>query len=157
MAITLREVRDEDLPLFFLMMRDREANRVAAFTHADPDDRAHFDAHWARIRKSQDVLRTVLADGEVAGMTALYGEPGEREVTYWVRRELWGRGVATAALRALLELVPDERPLLAHAAADNEGSLKVLGRCGFVVTGTGRAFAHARGQDTDEVVLILRA
>jgi RimJ/RimL family protein N-acetyltransferase len=152
--VVLREVEDSDLPVFFRHMSDPESNRMAAFTSEDPTDRAAFDAHWSRIRASDAVIRTVLADGEVVGHTAVYGPPEEREVTYVIDRAHWGRGIATLALRALLEAVP-ARPLHAGAAADNAGSLRVLLKCGFAVTGHDRGFANARGEDTDEVVLTL--
>ncbi|MFR9798565.1 GNAT family N-acetyltransferase [Streptomyces sp. MS06] len=154
MTVVLREVHDSDLPVFFRQMNDPEALHMAAFTPKDPADRDAFDAHWRRIRASSDVLRTILLDGDVVGSTAVYGEPGEREVTYWVDRAYWGRGVATAALRALLLLVP-ERPLYARAAADNAGSLRVLHRCGFRTTARASGFAQARGEEIDEFVLAL--
>ncbi|NUL03764.1 GNAT family N-acetyltransferase [Streptomyces lunaelactis] len=152
--VTLREVIDSDLPDFFRHMSDPASNRMAAFTSKDPTDRAAFDAHWARIRASDAVIRTVLADGVVVGHTAVYGPPEEREVTYVIDRAYWGRGVATAALRALLDVVP-KRPLAARTAADNAGSIRVLEKCGFTVTGTERGFANARGAETDEVLLTL--
>ncbi|MER5180594.1 GNAT family N-acetyltransferase [Streptomyces sp. NPDC002896] len=155
MHVLLREVHDSDLPVFFRQMNDPEALLMAAFTAQDPSDRARFDAHWARIRNSSDVVRTVLADGDVVGSAAVYGEPGEREVTYWIDRAYWGRGIATAALRELLALVP-ERPLYARAAADNAGSRRVLEKCGFGVTAHARGYANARGEEIDEVVLILK-
>ncbi|MFF5478558.1 GNAT family N-acetyltransferase [Streptomyces sp. NPDC012935] len=154
MDVELREVHDSDLPVFYRQLNDPEALRMAAFTPKDPEDRDAFDAHWRRIRSSDDVLRTILADGDVVGSAAVYGEPGEREVTYWVDRAYWGRGVATAALRGLLAQVP-ERPLYARAAADNEGSLRVLHKCGFRVSAHARGFANARGEEIDEVVLHL--
>lgn len=154
MQVVLREVHDSDLPVFFRQLNDPEAARMAAFTVEDPADWDAFDALWKRIRSSGDVARTVLADGDVVGSAAVYGEPGEREVTYWVDRAYWGRGVATAALRGLLAEAPD-RPLYARAAADNEGSLRVLKKCGFRVSATARGFANARGEEIDEVVLTL--
>ncbi|GAA2509333.1 GNAT family N-acetyltransferase [Streptomyces gobitricini] len=154
MDVTLREVRESDLPVFFSHMSDPESNRVAAFTCEDPTDRAWFEAHWARILASDAVVRTVLADGEVVGHTAVYGPPDGREVTYVIGRTHWGRGIATAALRALLALVT-ARPLHARVAADNKGSIRVLEKCGFTVVGHDRGFAHARGEETDEVVLLL--
>ena len=154
MDVELREVHDSDLPVFYRQLNDPEALRMAAFTPKDPADRDAFDVHWKRIRSSPDVLRTILADGDVVGSAAVYGEPGEREVTYWVDRAYWGRGVATAALRGLLAEVP-ERPLYARAAADNEGSLRVLRKCGFRVTAQARGFANARSEEIDEVVLHL--
>ena len=154
MDVELREVHDSDLPVFYRQMNDPEALRMAAFTPKDPADRDAFDAHWSRIRSSVDVLRTILADGDVVGSAAVYGEPGEREVTYWVDRAYWGRGVATAALRGLLAEVP-ERPLYARTAADNEGSLRVLTKCGFEVRARAQGFANARGEEIDELVLTL--
>jgi RimJ/RimL family protein N-acetyltransferase len=156
MDVVLREVHDSDLPVFFRQMNDPEALRMAAFTPKDPADRDAFDAHWKRIRASEDVLRTVLVDGDVVGSAAVYGEPGEREVTYWIERAHWGRGIATAALRELVTQVP-ERPLYARAAADNAGSLRVLQKCGFRVTAQASGFANARGEEIDEFVLALDA
>lgn len=47
------------------------------------------------------------------------------------------------------------RPLHARAAADNAGSVRVLEKCGFTVTGTDRGYANARGAEIDEVLLTL--
>jgi RimJ/RimL family protein N-acetyltransferase len=154
MHVVLREVRDDDLPGFYAHATDPEAIRMAAFTAEDPSDRAHFEAHWARIRRDRSVIvRTIVGEGdEVLGHAAVFGPAEEREVTYWIGREHWGRGAATAALRELLGIVP-ERPLYARAAADNDSSIRVLEKCGFVVTGEERGFANARGEEIDELVL----
>jgi RimJ/RimL family protein N-acetyltransferase len=155
MRVTLREVHDSDLPVFYRQMNDPESLRMAAFAPEDPADWNTFDAHWTRLRSSSDVVvRTVLADGDVVGNAAVYGEPGEREVTYWVDRAYWGKGIATAALRGLLAQVR-ERPLYARAAADNAGSLRVLEKCGFRVTARATGYAAARGEEIDEFVLLL--
>ncbi|MCX4999019.1 GNAT family N-acetyltransferase [Streptomyces longwoodensis] len=154
MEIALRTVHDSDLPVFFRQMNDPEALRMAAFTPKDPADRDAFEARWVRIRASAAVTRTVLADGDVVGSAAVYGAPGEREVTYWLDRAYWGRGIATSALRALLAEVT-ERPLYARTATDNTGSLRVLEKCGFRVTGRASGFAEARGGETEEFVLVL--
>ncbi|MEV5526207.1 GNAT family N-acetyltransferase [Streptomyces prunicolor] len=155
MQVSLRPVHDSDLPVFFRQMNDPESLRMAAFTAKDPTDRDAFDAHWKRIRAAADVLnRTILADGDVVGSVAVYGEPDEREVTYWIDRTYWGKGIATAALRDLLAEAP-ERPVHARVAADNAGSRRVLEKCGFRVTGHDRGFANARGEEIDELILTL--
>ncbi|MEV0782128.1 GNAT family N-acetyltransferase [Streptomyces sp. NPDC050423] len=155
MDISLRPVLDGDLPLFFAWMADPESVHAAAFTAEDPTDRHAFDAHWTRILADGSVvMRTVLADGVVVGSAGVYGPPDSREVTYWIDRARWGRGVATAALRALLGSVP-ERPLYARSAADNAGSRRVLEKCGFTVTGKDHGYAHARGEETDELLFTL--
>lgn len=154
--VTLREVRDGDLAVFWAQMNEPEGIHMAAFTAEDPSDRARFDAHWARNRQDPAVvLRTVVGEGgEVVGHAAVFGPAEEREVTYWIGREHWGRGAATAALRELLRAVP-ERPLYARAAADNGGSIRVLEKCGFVAAGRERGFANARGEEIEEVVFTL--
>jgi RimJ/RimL family protein N-acetyltransferase len=156
MDVTLREVRDGDLQVFYSQLNDPEGIRMAAFTPKDPSDRDHFDAHWARIRHDPAVVvRTVVGEnGEIVGHAGVFGPPESREVTYWIGREHWGQGAATAALRGLLGVV-SERPLRGRAAADNGGSIRVLEKCGFVVTGNERGFANARGEEIDEVVLTL--
>lgn len=153
--ISLREVLDSDLPAFWEHLSDPEAQHVAAVTRKYNYDRTHFDSHWTRMRSNPEILvRTVLAGDEVVGHAAVYGPPGEREVTYWIDRKHWGRGIATAALAELVDLV-GTRPLHAHAAADNTGSIRVLEKCGFVVTGHGKGFGQARGGEIDEVLLTL--
>ena len=156
MDVVLRAVHDSDLPVFFRQMADPESVHMAAFTPQDPTDRDRFDAHWKRNLASDAVMRTILADGDVIGHAAVYGDPGEREVTYWVDRFFWGRGIATAALRALLAEVP-ERPLYARAALDNVGSRRVLEKCGFRESGRDFGYAHARGSEIEEAVLVLDA
>jgi RimJ/RimL family protein N-acetyltransferase len=156
MHVSLREVRDDDLVVFYAYSNDPEAVRMAAFTAEDPSDRTHFEAHWARLRHDRSVMvRTIVGeDDEVVGHAGVFGAAEEREVTYWIGREHWGRGAATAALRELLSTVP-ERPLRARAAADNGGSIRVLEKCGFVATGSDRGYANARGEEIDELVLTL--
>ncbi|MGX1563590.1 GNAT family N-acetyltransferase [Streptomyces sp. NPDC055506] len=154
MNVELRTVHDSDLPVFFRQMNDPEALHMAAFTPKDPADRDAFDAHWAKILSSSAVVRTVLADGDVVGSTAVYGEPGEREVTYWIDRAYWGKGIATEALRTLITEV-DDRPLYARAASDNVGSLRVLEKCGFRTVASATGYAQARGAEIDETVLLL--
>ncbi|MGW2490746.1 GNAT family N-acetyltransferase [Streptomyces sp. NPDC001606] len=154
MDIALRAVQDDDLPALFRQMSDPESVRMAAFGPEDPYDPDSFAVHWRRLETCSHVLRTVLADGTVAGSAAVYGEAGEREVTYWIDRAYWGRGVATAALRALLAEV-EERPLYARAAADNAASLRVLHKCGFRERARARGYAGGRGEEIDEVVLAL--
>jgi RimJ/RimL family protein N-acetyltransferase len=127
--VTLREVRDDDLATFFEHQSDPEANRMANFP---PRDRATFMAHWARILVGPGTERTVEVDGAVAGNVVSWVHDDERDVGYWIGREYWGAGVATAALHALLEVL-EERPLFAHVVESNVGSIRVLEKCGFVL------------------------
>jgi RimJ/RimL family protein N-acetyltransferase len=82
------------------------------------------------------------------------GAAGEREVTYWIGRSYWGKGIATGALRAFLTVDP-ARPLHPRVASDNVASHRVLEKCGFRVVATERSFAEARSGEIEEFVLRL--
>ena len=154
----LREVRDTDLDVLFSHWTDPEANRVAAFAPADPSDREAFDERWRRIRESDDSTALVIeVDGKVVGSISSWTNEGEREVTYWIGREHWGRGIATRALAEFLADVERTRPIQASTADDNVGSQRVLEKCGFHRVGVRRAFATSRGEELDEVFFRLDA
>ena len=96
-APLLREVREDDLDVFFEQQRDPEAMSMALMPARD---REAFDAHWRRILADEGaVIRTIDAGGEVAGNVLSWQLEGRQLVGYWVGREFWGRGLATAALR----------------------------------------------------------
>jgi RimJ/RimL family protein N-acetyltransferase len=130
--VRIRDVVVADLPTFFDHQRDPEAVRMALFAGRE---REAFDAHWAAILADDSkIAQTVLVDGRVAGNVVCWESEGDRLIGYWIGREFWGGGVATAALRAFVDLVR-ERPLRAHVATTNAGSIRVLEKCGFVPVG----------------------
>ena len=156
--VLLRDVTESDLPIFFEQQQDPAANRMAAFTAKDPADRAAFTAKWAKILGDESITkRTILFGGQVAGSVSTFVAPwsGKLEVSYWIGREFWGKGIATQALAAFLSAVKT-RPLYARAAKDNIASIRVLQKCGFAISGCERGFANARGEEVEEVVLELR-
>ncbi len=158
--VSIRAVIPADLPVLFTHQLDGDACRMAAFTSDDPTDRAAFDAHWTRIlAKDTVVARTVVvrdqkATEQVAGHIASFMRGDDREVTYWIGREHWGKGVATRALKLLLE-EDNDRPIHGRAAADNTPSIRVLEKCGFVEVARERGFANARGCEIEELVMRL--
>jgi RimJ/RimL family protein N-acetyltransferase len=154
-SITIREVESSDLETFYAHQLDPEAIRMAAFVSKDRKDKVVFNAHWDKIlHSSQNTNRTIVAEGRVAGYIACYPHGEHLEVTYWLGREFWGRGVATRALHRMLRLVVD-RPIFARVATDNIGSIRVLQKCGFKIVGKDKGFAKGRGEDTEEYILRL--
>ncbi|MFT3830336.1 MAG: GNAT family N-acetyltransferase [Opitutaceae bacterium] len=154
-SVTLREVESSDLETFYRQQLDPEANWMAAFVGIDPRDRAAFDAHWGKILQAPRITqRTILAADQIAGHVACFPDGEKLEVTYWLGREFWGRGIATRALAQLLRLVV-VRPIFARTAADNRRSLRVLEKCGFRIMGTDKGFANGRGAETEEYLLRL--
>jgi RimJ/RimL family protein N-acetyltransferase len=125
----LRDVEPSDIDAFFEYESDPESAAMAVFPARD---REAFDAHWRRLLADDSLVkRTIVADGAVAGNIGCWMQDGLRLVGYWVGREFWGRGLATAALAELVAEIP-ERPFHAWVAASNVGSIRVLEKCGFV-------------------------
>ena len=129
--VTLRETTLEDLPILFEHQADPIGAKMAAVASSDWDA---FVAHDAKLRVDPTAIRrTIVVDGEVVGNIGCWGDD-EREIGYRIGREHWVRGIATAAVRAFIAEIPD-RPLHAHVAEHNVGSMRVLERNGFVETG----------------------
>jgi RimJ/RimL family protein N-acetyltransferase len=140
--VRLRPVEQSDLVIFLAHQADPVAAAMAAFPTRAPDA---FYAHWAEILADPtNVALTITADRAVVGDIVSWVEDGRREVGYWIGREAWGRGYATAALRLLLESVPD-RPMYARAADHNVGSRRVLEHCGFSRVGETEADGFREG------------
>jgi RimJ/RimL family protein N-acetyltransferase len=155
LAIALRPVQESDLDALFDQMRDPESVQMAAFAPDDPDDRQRFDAHMATVLESPDVMmRAVTWNGDLVGSIASFVSEGQTEVTYWIDRPRWGRGIASRALAMFLELAR-ERPLHARAASDNAASLRVLQKAGFRAIDTEVSFASARRGEIEETILKL--
>ena len=150
--VLLRDVSEDDLPIFFEHQRDPEATQMAAFPARAWDE---FMAHWGRILADDSVIKkSVLFDGQVAGNVVSFENAGRREVGYWIGRSFWGQGIATQALSGFLSLL-HPRPLFAHVAKHNLASMRVLEKCGFTVCGEDKSPASAFGEEFDEFVFVL--
>ena len=155
--VLLRVVLPDDLPILFEFERDPDACWMAAFTAEDPDDRAAFMAHWARILADTTVTtRAIICDGQVAGSIACFLRSGTPEVGYWLGKRYWGQGVATRALALFLRQVT-RRPIYARVVKDNAASLGVLRACGFALHSEDRGYANARHAEVEEYILRLGA
>lgn len=140
--VSLRDATEHDLPILFQHQADAEAARIAAFPSRDF---TAFVKHWTNVLADSSVHKKVIvADGVVAGHIGIFGQDGEREVGYWIGREHWGKGIATLALREILQIVL-ERPLYAHVAAHNLASIRVLEKCGFLRVGEDPTFSAVDG------------
>lgn len=155
--VVLREIAAADLDVLFEQQQDEEARRMAVFGPLDPFDREAFEARWERILANPGPARAIVADGRLAGSMMMWRDPDldAPEVTYWLGREFWGRGIATRALELYLDEVP-ERPLLGRAVATNAASIRVLEKCGFVRRELIDDVVAPSGEHVSEVLLELR-
>jgi RimJ/RimL family protein N-acetyltransferase len=150
--VVLRDVSQSDLPIFFEQQRDPDANDMAAFP---PRDETAFGTHWAALLADERVTKkTILFQGRVAGNIVSFRQGGEGLVGYWLGKEYWGRGIATAALSQFLHHV-SERPLYAHVAKRNEASIRVLEKCGFAICGQNTTLSGE--EEVEEFIMRLDA
>ncbi len=151
--ISLRDVQESDLPVFFEQQLDPEATRMAAFPSRGRDA---FMAHWAKIMADETtVVQTVIFRGRVAGNVVSWEQSGERNVGYWFGKEYWGQGIASETLSQFLQRVTP-RPLRAHVAKHNAASIRVLQKCGFTIAGEAK-FSDAGDGEGEEFILTLGA
>jgi len=114
MTVTLREVTQEDLPIFFEHQLDAEATRMAAF----PAATATLYGALARIMSKETnetgILNTILADDTVAATSSIGKRRGSRTSPTGSQDTL-GKGIASAALAQFLTKI-ETRPVYAHVA-----------------------------------------
>lgn len=131
-TIELRPVQQDDIPVLFEHQLDPEGNLMAAVR---PRDQADFEALLTGAIEDPDVVpRAIVADGSLVGTISIFRDDGKPSIGYRIERSHWGRGIATAAIRLLLEEV-ELRPIHARVAVKNIGSLRVLERNGFRIVG----------------------
>ncbi len=133
--ILLRPVIENDLPILFQQQLDPDAIAMSAYP---AKDRGEFMRHWEGILKNKKVIaRTILYKEKIAGHVLCWKEGKyEQRIGYWISKEFWRRGIASAAVNELLTLVKI-RPLYAEVANHNIGSRRVLEKNGFALLNEG--------------------
>jgi len=151
-AVILRDVTEADLPILYEQQLDPVATQMAAVPSRDWDA---FMTHWKNkvMVNEEGIVKVILFEGQVAGYLLSWNASGEQDVGYWLGRKYWGKGIATKALAEFLGYVKI-RPLVAHVAKHNIGSLRVLQKCGFTVTGENK-LTDEKGQEIEGIILTL--
>ena len=120
----------------------------------------HAEEYAARlaIREVQTTF-AIVVDGEAAGSISLVpGTDVERvsaEIGYWIGKAVWGRGVMTDAVRATTTYAFDALKLnrvFAVPFADNQASVRVLEKTGYIREGTMRRSVIKDGRIRDQLM-----
>ncbi len=84
---------------------------------------------------------------EVMGLVILTGMDRQQdEIRYWVAPGFWNTGLASEAVRKIIEVNPHgAAQIFAEVFQDNPVSARVLTNCGFDYLGDAEAFCVARG------------
>lgn len=155
MNITLKKTTAKDLETLFVFQADEESNRVAAFNSEDPKDKEAYMAKWTKIVANPAInMQTIYDDDKILGSVIHFDLGDETNVSYWIDRQHWSKGIASNALNMFLKTT-DKKLLHARVAFDNIGSQKVLEKNGFKRTGSEQGFAHGRGKEIEEYIYLL--
>lgn len=150
--ITLTKTEKDDLNSLFQFQLDKEGIFLAAFTSKDPNDKSAYIEKYTKFLTEPEInMQTIKTNNEIVGSIAKFVIEGDAEITYWIDRKFWGRGIATTALRDFLK-IEQNRPIFGRVAFDNYGSQKVLEKCGFVKIGMDKGFANARQSEIEEYI-----
>jgi len=150
--IKLRPTTTADLEHLFQFQLDKEGGYLAAFMPKDPTDKTAYLNKYSKLLNDPTVNnQTIIIDDIIIGSIAKFIMEGDAEITYWIDRKFWGQGVATKALKKLLD-IETTRPIFGRVAFDNFGSQKVLEKCGFIKIGTDKGFANARQTEIEEFI-----
>ncbi|MFN8145580.1 MAG: GNAT family N-acetyltransferase [Bacteroidia bacterium] len=153
--IILRPTTVQDLETLFTFQVDKEAIHQAAFTPKDPTDKSAYIAKYSKLLQDPTVNnQTILLENKIIGSLAKFVMSGDNEITYWIDKNYWGKGIATKALKKFLR-IEKNRPIFGRVAFDNIGSQRVLEKCGFIKIGTDKGFANARQEEIEEYIYSL--
>jgi len=143
---TVRPWRESDAEELASVANDREVSRYLRDRFCYPytlDDALR----WIDLSTQDDPSSlAIVVGGRVAGATALELYTAERrhaaELGYWLGREYWGRGIATAVCRAMTRYGFEHFGLYriqAEVYGPNRASARVLEKSGFALEGVRRA------------------
>jgi RimJ/RimL family protein N-acetyltransferase len=147
----LRPLRRSDVGLIGMYTGDeRVARMTKSISHPLPPGAA--EAFVARAMAEDRVEDIWALDGSASGLSELMGlvglerlDRGQSEIGYWVAPAFWNTGIASEAIRAILDSNPHQaRTLVAEVFQDNPVSARVLTNCGFDYVGDAEAFSVAR-------------
>jgi RimJ/RimL family protein N-acetyltransferase/catechol 2,3-dioxygenase-like lactoylglutathione lyase family enzyme len=115
--------------------------------------------HWVATALENPSLFAIEVDGKLAGGAAVMPSHGVHEgvavLGYWVAKQYWNCGVATAVVGQLVERAFAEgfRRVEAHVFVENAASARVLEKCGFQLEAALRSsYVDRDGTPGDELI-----
>jgi RimJ/RimL family protein N-acetyltransferase len=156
----IRSLRADDAPEMARNANDRDIWRNLKDQFPHPYSLEHakrFIAFCASQERESAFAITV--DGRLAGVIGFEhrGDIWRRsvEIGYWLGRDYWGRGISSAAVRAMTDwafLQWDINRVWAGVFSWNPASSRVLEKAGFALEGRLAKSATKDGESVDELI-----
>ncbi|KAL6005162.1 hypothetical protein ACLOJK_005724 [Asimina triloba] len=156
-----------------ISLRPFELSDVDDFMAWASDEKAARFCHWEPYKSKEDLLnymqksvlphpwfRAICLENRPIGMILVYpGTDSDRcrgELGFLLGSKHWGRGIATQAVKTVLDTIfvdlPHLERLQALTSVDNPASQRVLEKAGFLREGILRKYCLLKGKATDTVV-----
>ena len=146
-SLHLRNFREDDFEAFHAAMSDFDVVKMTASWPWPPDPAFTRSRMTTSMAKSGQVKVIVLNEEYVGQVSVVNGELG-----YMLAKPYWGRGLASWAVQAKLDEVfreTDVQTLSAGVWEGNPASERVLGKFGFIRTGSSRDYCKPQGKMLD--------
>ena len=142
--MTFRSLQATDLDALHAIVSHLDVVRQLA-SYPWPPER-DFTGTRAQPYGGRGFVWGAFLQGRLIGTVAVTGD----ELGYMFAPDTWGQGLATEACRLAVDraFAAGRDHLVAGIWADNAGSLRLLTKLGFRITGNDATFNKARGQDT---------
>lgn len=155
--ITLRDYAPNDLKPLLALANNKRVSRYLVYTFPYPYTRA--DAEWwlsTGIKADGTVTKAIEQNGDFVGSVGLTLQVGWRdhlaEMGYWLGEPYWGQGIATQAVQQMTEYAFSSlklQKLYAPILAPNQGSMRVVEKCGYTLEGVLKQEVFKDGQYYD--------
>lgn len=145
------EWRNQPLSVRYNPLKTMSADKIANMLRAEGTDLSH-------LGKYESFRWFIALEGQVIGALALKNishSMGYGELGYGMAESHQGRGIATTAIRLLVDKIFAEstlRRLIAYVHEENQGSRRVLEKLGFQEEGLLREHYIVNGAPVNEVL-----
>lgn len=154
--LLLRRATMDDLAAIHALMSDGEVMR---YWSTLPHDTIEQTTDWLRSMVDADMMESddyvIERDGRVIGKIGCWKLP---EIGFYLAQDQWGQGIASEAMTAYLarrRALGEPATLVADVDPNNQPSLGLLTRHGFVETGRATGTWIVGGEIYDSVYLAL--
>ena len=154
-ALRFRPWQPEDVPRFTALLDDPEVWRHLPEPYPDPLTQAQAqDLIDLSNAATHHLVRAVELSGTPVGQVRLAHEPGaeggaEAEISYWLGRAHWGRGLGAIMVARFTEQCFKDRPdltsIFARVHRENTASARLLEKAGY----------HAEGAAPDDPDIVV--
>ena len=147
--LTLRALEDFDAANIALFVGDkRVAMNLAVVPHPYPEGAAEGYIAYVRAPETQEVVWAIDKAGALIGVIGITPKEGRvGHIGYWLAPQLWGGGLMSEAMGMVVSYARKNgfKRLFASVHQGNEGSAKVLMKCGFSYLGEAETHSIPRG------------